>query len=233
VVFLEIIKRVLTRYTLAKKNNNSTTTTTTAKSNITRVSTLPSIDKPLPQEAINHKQPVATDGQEWVSRTEFAKRHGVTLAAITAAMRTGRIKSDAISNVHRGARVYQYLDFPLATKQYSETRRKGASSGYAGEPEIQNARQILDEYKAKKAKLDYEEASGELIKRRSALKFIGDVAIEHRDRMRGIPDRIIPKIYAAVLSGEKQSFIYDLLKDELDSALGDLAKKAEIYEDDE
>lgn len=168
----------------------------------------------------------------WVTRSDFARSHGITIAAVTAAIKTGRITSDAIKERKKGTRVYIYLDQDLATNQFANNRRKQRTSGKAlEEPDIMNARQELDVYKAKKAKLDYEEASGKLIEREAALKFIGDVAIEHRDRMRGIPDRIIPKIYASVLSGEKQSVIFDMLKDEIDSALIDLSKQAEKYKD--
>ena len=169
-----------------------------------------------------------------VSKAEYARLRGTTRQAVHAAMKTGRIAAacgdDGLVDVALAEKLWadntdpRYQ--PLKTKKEREKQaamaedaeRRGIvlGTGIA----LAESKQIEAEYKAKLAKLDYEERSGKLIDAEAVRKEAFRVARITRDAMLAIPDRL-----AAELAGITDPFAcHAKMMAEIRGAIAEVAK---------
>jgi hypothetical protein len=169
-----------------------------------------------------------------VSLRGYAKHRGVTLRAVQKAIQSGRIRTtpegqidpaqaDADWERNTGPRAGASIAFPSPPPrppaQPSAVEPPRAELGSAGALDYARARAIHENYRARLAKLEYEEKLRKLINS-------DEVAVAAFNRFRGLRDRVmnIPDQLAAVLAAESDPRrIHEVLTTAIRKALLDFA----------
>ncbi|MBM3746497.1 MAG: hypothetical protein FJW34_11925 [Acidobacteria bacterium] len=172
-----------------------------------------------------------------VSLRGYAKHRGVTLRAVQKAIQSGRIRTtpagqidtgqaDADWERNTGPRAGSSIAFPSppprrpAPPPAVEPPR--AELGGAGTLDYARARAVHEHYKARKAKLEYEEKLGKLLSR-------DEVTVAAFNRYRGLRDRALnlPDQLAPVLAAESDlRRVHEILTTALRKLLLDFADAA-------
>ena len=165
-----------------------------------------------------------------ISKSEFAKKVGVSPAAITRACKTGRL------SVVNG----KLLDEKVAMLQWHANRRRRETGAGAPDPvpqattpavpdpdpcapplEISKRRREFHE--ANLAELRERQRAGELVALADVHLAYTTLAAEFRAALERIPDKLAPRLAA----GGDEHTVHALLQAELDAALMDMARQAE------
>lgn len=176
-----------------------------------------------------------------VSLRAFGRMIGVSGEAVRKAIATGRIPAAAVGQQTRGkkaspviinpdlaARGWHENTNPAMSHQAGVRRADQAPPGdqqappeppAAGLSAFNRAKTMREAYAAKLAQLEYEEKTGELIRRNEVKVALFNAARQARDRLMQIPDR-----HAAQLAHEKdQHTVSMILTEEIITALNELA----------
>ena len=144
-----------------------------------------------------------------ISIRAYARPRGVSHTAVEQAIAAGRI-----STLHDGS-----IDPATADADWERNTlypRGGSSSQFA------QARTVHEHYRARLAKLDYEERVGQLVRADEVRETAFNTYRQFRDRMLTIPDRI-----AAELAAETDAArAHQLLAGEIRNALGEFTDGA-------
>jgi phage terminase Nu1 subunit (DNA packaging protein) len=176
-----------------------------------------------------------------VTAAEFARIKGVTAQAVTQAIASGRIKN---ALVYFPGKKKPRLDPVVAAQEWERNtdhskRFSGKDIRHQRRPEpyekpdvprpeepvqaaggfsFNQSRAVLEAYKARLAKLDYEEKIGRLVEAEKVKADAFKLARSVRDKMVGIPDRV-----SAELSGISDQFrIHEILTQEIRNCLEEL-----------
>jgi len=169
-----------------------------------------------------------------VSLRAYAKHRGVTLRAVQKAIQSGRIRTtpegqidpaqaDADWERNTGPRAGASIAFPSPPPRSpvpslaAEPPR--AELGAAGSLDYARARAIHEHYKARKAKLDYEERLGKLLSRDEVTVAAFNRFRTFRDGMLNIPDRVAAQLAAESDPGK----VHEVLRTEIRKALLEFA----------
>lgn len=167
-----------------------------------------------------------------ISKSEFAKKVGVSPAAITRAVQTGRL------SVINGR-----LDEKVALLQWEANRRRRGTG--AGDPDpvpqattpavpdpdpsappLELSKRRREHHEANIAEMRERQKAGELVELREVHLAYTTLAADLRAALERIPDKIAPR-----LAGAEPAAIHDLLTAELDQALADMAQHAATLPD--
>lgn len=126
-----------------------------------------------------------------ISQRAYARHRGVSPMAVTRAIESGRITTDADGKI----------DPEVADKQWSENTHPGyqpdkntASEKHDTSRSMQTSRAMEKAYDAALKKLEYEERSGKLIPTIEMERDVFNAARTARDQWKSAPRRIIPQI---------------------------------------
>jgi hypothetical protein len=169
-----------------------------------------------------------------VSLRAYAKHRGVSLRAVQKAIQSGRIRptpegkldpaqADADWERNTGPRAGRSIAVPSPPPrppaQPSAAEPPRAELGGAGVLDYARARAIHEHYKARKAKLEYEEKLGKLLSRDEVTVAAFNRFRTFRDGMLNIPDRV-----AAQLAAETDpAKVHEVLRTEIRKALLEFA----------
>ena len=170
-----------------------------------------------------------TDGS--ITLTEYARRKGVSVEAVSKAVRVGRLaKSVTWSKANKPRLLPDLADQEWHASTDPSQQRVPAVPPPRPEPEaeqpanepktatFQQARTLREAYMARLAKLEYDEKSGLLVRADAVKNEAFKVARTVRDNMLNIPDRI-----AAELANETNQFkVHQRLTQEIRRALEDM-----------
>lgn len=177
-----------------------------------------------------------------VRKSDFAKARGVTAAAVSQAIKSGRIRAAVVTRNGR-----EWIDHEKAMllwdkntqQQPPSTKERAAKvSGPAQErptakqlqafieglpedqiPDLNDSRARREHYLAEKARLEALQGRGELLPADQVKAQAFALARAVRDGMLGIPDRLAPVLAATMDSRQ----VHQLLSDEIRVALRSLA----------
>lgn len=169
-----------------------------------------------------------------VTLTAYAKTKGVSVEAVSKAVRVGRLSKSVVFDAKSRPRVIPELaDQEWVANTDSAQQRVPAVAPPRPEPEpdqpvardepktatFQQARTLREAYMARLAKLEFDEKSGLLVRADAVKNEAFKVARTVRDNMLNIPDRI-----AAELANETNQFkVHQRLTAEIRRALEDLS----------
>lgn len=123
-----------------------------------------------------------------VTTSEFARQMGVTAEAVRYALKVGRVKSwEEIDGKFRIDAEKGKAEWIANTQKRTPIQEE--MRGVQG-PSINQSRTILEAYKAKTAKVEYEEKIGTLVLADSVKRQAFACAREARDRLMNLPDRV-------------------------------------------
>lgn len=165
-----------------------------------------------------------------LSMRQYATHRGVTVGAVSKAVKTGRI------TCRRDENGYALIDPEVADREWganSDPTKFRFSVSEPADPEIsdeakkkagvRDAQTVLKTYQARLAKLEFDEKMGKYHEVETCKKERFRVARAVRDTLLGIPDRL-----SAELAGETDQFaVRKLLEDEIRKALENLANDIE------
>ncbi len=161
-----------------------------------------------------------------LSLRAYAKRRGVTEAAVRKAIRQGRISKNLNGKINPKIADDEWnsnTDPSQIRKNSPEERQDYASNpqlSNVGGPSYQQSRAIKEAYGAKLLRLQFEKESKKLISIDDVKVSAFNAARMTRDRILNIPDRVIPQ-----LVGKTNIFeMKEILKAELIKALEELSK---------
>lgn len=157
----------------------------------------------------------------WVTQAEFAREMGVSQEAVAKAIKGGRV----VSWQQKNKRVV--IDSEKAKKEWeaNTTNRKTLQTVMAGSqgPTINQSRTVLEAYRAKMAKVEYEAKIGTLVLAETVKKQAFACAREARDRLMNIPDRVAGLVAAE--SNERSC--HEILMREIRAVCEDLLRAGE------
>ncbi len=167
-----------------------------------------------------------------LSLRAYAKRRGITEAAVRKAIKQGRITKNPngkinpqIADNEWGKNTDPAQIKPIFAEEkpdYSQNSIPSAASG----PSYQQSRAIKEAYGAKLLRLQFEKESKKLISIDDVKVSAFNAARMTRDRILNIPDRVIPQ-----LVGKTNIFeMKEILKAELIKALEELSKMTQHSE---
>jgi hypothetical protein len=140
-----------------------------------------------------------------MSMRQYAKHRGVTVEAVSKAVKAGRI------SCNRDERGYAQIDPDVADREWDANTDPGKSKKPLTEAPseadenaktVKKSAAIYKMYQARLTKLEFEEQSGQLHNVDQCKRDAFKVARAVRDALLGIPDRL-----SAELSGESDQFI--------------------------
>ena len=156
-----------------------------------------------------------------ITKSAYAKRRGVSPAAVTKALKTGRIKElpdGTIDPDEADAMWEANSKTSVATPQTSAARPKTQAATDARQADYHEERALHEAAKRELAELRLAEERGELVRRASLRRAIFDAAREVRNRLLSIPARVAP-----LVAGESDIVACQkLIGDEIQEALEDL-----------
>ncbi|OFZ54968.1 MAG: hypothetical protein A2428_03075 [Bdellovibrionales bacterium RIFOXYC1_FULL_54_43] len=150
-----------------------------------------------------------------LSLRAYAKHRGVALQAVQKAVKSGRI------TLVKGAKGKKGIDPASADRQWDETTDPGMQRSQKSEATgtFQQARAMREAYRAKEAKLAYEERIGKLVSAERIKTEAFECARMVRDSILNIPNRIAHELAGETDPGK----VHALLTVELNKALEELA----------
>jgi hypothetical protein len=144
-----------------------------------------------------------------LSQRAYAAHRGVSHTAVQRAIREGRISTFSDGRI----------DPAVADEEWEQNTLYGKGGGPA---QFVTARTVHETYRARLAKLDYEERIAKLLPRDEVAAAAFKRYREFRDHMLNIPNRIAP-----VLAAETDpARVHDILAAEIRDALGEFASQA-------
>ena len=155
---------------------------------------------------------------ELISQAEYARRRGVSRQYVGRLIKSGKLSL-----------VDGKIDFDLAEQQLDNvvdsTRSNSGLPGRAeleghGSTPLMEAKRLHEEYKARLAKLRYEEARGILIEKSEVEREAYAVGRTVRDAMLAIPSRLRDMLAAE----DDPKKVHRLIEREIELALEDLSK---------
>ena len=160
-------------------------------------------------------------GTTFVSQAEFAAMIGVTSPAVIKAIKAGRVKSwkevDGKVRIDaEKARAEWIANTQKRTPIQEEMR------GVQG-PSINQSRTILEAYRAKMAKVDYDEKVGTLVLADTVKRQAFASAREARDRLMNIPDRVA----GLVAAESNERACHEILMKEIRAVCDELSRAGE------
>lgn len=170
---------------------------------------------------------------------EYARHRGVSQAAVSKAIDSGRI-AEAVQFIGKDKKKKR-INVLRADQLWAENtilNSKNADHNYEGSPKAINnnktntstARSVKEVYSAKMEQLKYEKMVGSLVDADDVKKAARDMGLAVRDALQYIPDKLAP-ILAAESDIEK---VNDLLSEEIRSALDAMSRgNFEIFEQEE
>jgi hypothetical protein len=161
-----------------------------------------------------------------LSMRQYAKHRGVSVEAVSKAVKTGRIKCE------RDSRGYAQIDPIVADREWdgnSDPNKVLAANqskpdapedaAAAGGPSLHKSAAVLKAYQARLAKLEFDEKTGKVHDVEQCKRDAFKAGRSVRDALLGIPDRL-----SAELAGETDQFtVRQKLDAEIRQALGALA----------
>jgi len=155
-----------------------------------------------------------------IIRAEYARRRGVTRAAVTKAVDTGRISigDDGLLDPEVAD-----AEWDANTNPDQALRNKGAGAAPAIDPAAkrwQDARARREERLADLAELDLQERRGELIHKGSVRKSLRAKVVQVRESLDSMADRLAPLLAAEADIAKVRA----LIRGELRHALSELAR---------
>lgn len=166
-----------------------------------------------------------------VTITQFAEMLGVTHAAVSRAISTGRM-TKSVEEAPNGKKL---IDVKLGVLEFNNKQRGAVNfSDKPGrqkrdESEAGDSEARLKRYKAELARIELEEAEGKLVNADKVKRQAFKIARTVRDTMLNIPDRL-----AAILAAETDNFqVHKILTDEIVQALEALNQSIVDFKDDE
>lgn len=188
--------------------------------------------------------------QEIISIREFARRVGVSDAAIRKAISSGRISKAVGRNPANGRPT---VDYAMASEEWAASGGGAHSTNYtptavsqtiraAGNTDAANlggaqaksqpadavtmvaAKKAQAVYIAKIKELEYRKMAGILVEKDQVYKALFAFGQELRNNLLNIPDRIMPDIRAAVTDSEAHAMLYEAIANELDK-LSEMAQR--------
>jgi hypothetical protein len=161
-----------------------------------------------------------------LSLRAYAKRRGITEAAVRKAIKQGRITKNPNGKINPQIADNEWnnnTDPAQIRKNLSEERHDynpNSQLNSVGGPSYQQSRAIKEAYGAKLLRLQFEKESKKLISIDDVKVSAFNAARMTRDRILNIPDRVIPQ-----LVGKTNIFeMKEILKAELIKALEELSK---------
>lgn len=156
-----------------------------------------------------------------VSASEFARQMGVTPEAVRYAIKAGRVKSwKEVDGKFR-------IDAEKAKAEWIANTQKRTPiqeemRGVQG-PSINQSRTILEAYRAKMAKVEYDEKVGTLVLADTVKRQAFASAREARDRLMNIPDRVA----GLVAAESSERACHDILMKEIRAVCEELSRAGE------
>ena len=144
-----------------------------------------------------------------ISIRAYARHRGVSHTAVEKAIAAARI-----TPLPDGS-----IDAATADVEWERNTLYPRSGGGGDLNEFIRARTVHETYRARLAKLDYEERVGELVSKAEMQTAAFNLYRQFRDHLLSIPDRIGP-ILTAETDGDK---VYQMLAGEIRKALNDFA----------
>jgi hypothetical protein len=145
-----------------------------------------------------------------ISIRAYARHRGVSHTAVEKAIAAGRI-----STLPDGG-----IDSAVADVEWAQNTFYPQAGG--GNAEFAKARAVHEHYRARLAKLAYDEKAGTLVSKAEVQTAAFNEYRRFRDVMLGIPDRV-----SAMLAAETDAArVYDILAGEIRRALNDYADAA-------
>ncbi len=165
-----------------------------------------------------------------LSLRAYAKRRGVTEAAVRKAIKQGRITKNPSGKINPKIADNEWnkntdpaqIKTGIAEEKpdYSQNSAQYPNQNSIGGPSYQQSRAIKEAYGAKLLRLQFEKESKKLISVDDVKVVAFNTARMTRDRILNIPDRVIPQ-----LVGKTNIFeMKEILKAELVKALEELSK---------
>lgn len=162
-----------------------------------------------------------------VNQSEFARLMGWDRSYVTKLKKTGRLVLDDRGNVLVDAskkRIDETADPNRDDVKQRWGKERGDDAPQKQPDSIgnsyQQARAVKERYQALHAKLEYEEASGQLIKKADVDAAVADVVTMFRQSMEQIPYRTGPE-----LVGKDLDKIRAILKQDVHAALSDMERE--------
>ncbi len=147
-----------------------------------------------------------------ISIRAYARHRGVSHTAVEKAIAAARI-----TTLPDGS-----IDAAVADIEW-ERNTLYPRAGGGGSTEFTKARTVHEHYRARLAKLDYEERVAELVSKAEMQTAAFNLYRQFRDRMLSIPDRIAAMLTAETDGGK----VYEILAGEIRKALNDFADSPE------
>ena len=179
---------------------------------------------------------------EIIPKVEFARRMGISRAAVSNALRRGQIFGEAITEdgklVYEIARQqYEYNRTERGRKKKSESTPKQAEVQVSHDPSFQDwaqkkaiAQAKKAEFDALQAELQYRKDSGELIERKLAVGICYQISKHLTDSLRNLPDRLAQKTHAAYQAGGNEEDTRETMRLEIDTILHTLSQEVSQFE---
>lgn len=160
---------------------------------------------------------------------EYARHRGVSQAAVSKAIDSGRI-AEAVQFIGKDKKKKR-INVVKADQLWAENtilNNKNADHAYEGTPQTANnakaststARSVKEVYSAKMEQLKYEKMVGSLVDADEVKKAARDMGLAVRDALQYLPDKLGP-VLAAETDIEK---VNDLLSEEIRSALDAMSR---------
>ena len=144
-----------------------------------------------------------------ISIRAYARHRGVSHTAVEKAIAAGRISPLADGSID------------AATADAEWERNTFYPRGGGGSSQFAQARTVHEHYRARLARLDYEERIGQLVRVDEVREVAFNTYRQLRDRMLAIPDRI-----AAQLAAETDATrVHEILAGEIRNALGEFTDR--------
>ena len=158
-----------------------------------------------------------TDSTQWLSQAAFAEQQGWTKQYVSKLVKSGRI-----TLINGKINSQQALEELHASAEPSTALRRSSLTvtNHQQGVDFVTARTMREAFRAKLAKLDYEERAGQLTNAAAVRDDAFRAGRIVRDALLGIPDRL-----SDILAAENDpQIIRQLLLDELEQILNDLSR---------
>lgn len=182
-----------------------------------------------------------------LTKADFSKRYGVTRAAVTMAVKQGRLKTTQDGNINESHAINQEWISSRKDKKIHPVKKKQKvkkpEEKKTVKEKVKTKRVLVDNndddldddslvyLKKADAELRYKreqtrsvkqkrlESLGLLIERELVRQVFSKFSAEIKMRLLGMPKVMAPRIVAMVKSGEKNNTVQSLLEDEISKAL--------------
>jgi hypothetical protein len=155
---------------------------------------------------------------------EYARHRGVSKTAVTRAVQLGRIsttgKPKRVDPAEADRQWAANTDTTKALNSVNGTPRKGGLRGKET-MNFNSARAVHETYKARKAKLEFEQLRGKLIDAEEVRKKWFTICRMTRDKLMSVPDRVVPMIAGMVDSAEMHRLVAAEIRQALEEMSGE------------